>query len=79
MWSARDRTVIAKTKQYLEESKSLKEEIEQLEPLLGPDDTNVDFRRILEETKGRTRLRDMGQAPKEADCTVAAKFVRFIK
>ena len=52
MWSARDRTIIAKTKQYLEESESLKVEIEELESLLGPDDTDVDFRRILEEARG---------------------------
>ena len=45
MWSARDRTIIAKTKRYLEESKSLKVEIEELDSLLGPDDTEVDFRR----------------------------------
>ena len=37
-WSARDRTVIARTKQYLEESKSLKVEVEELESLLGPDE-----------------------------------------
>ena len=43
-WSARDRTVIAKTKQYLEESQSLKVEVEELEPLLGPDDSDVDVR-----------------------------------
>ena len=51
-WSARDRTVIAGTKQYLEESKSLKIEVEELESLLGPDDSDVDFRRILEEARG---------------------------
>ena len=52
MWSAKDRTIIAKTKQYLEEMKSLKVEIEELESLLGPDDTEVDCRRILEEARG---------------------------
>ena len=51
MWSARDRTIIAKTKQYLEESKSLKVEIEELESLLGLDDTDVDFSGILEEAR----------------------------
>ena len=52
MWSARDRTTTAKTKQYLEESKdSLKVEIEELESLLGVDDTEVDFRRIQEEAR----------------------------
>ena len=45
----RDRTVIARTKQYLEESKSLKVEVEELESLLGPEDSDVHFRRILDE------------------------------
>ena len=43
IWGAPD------TKQYLEESKSVKVEVEELEPLLGPDDSDVDFRRIWEE------------------------------
>ena len=38
MWSSRDRTVIAKAKEYLEESESLKVDIEGM----GPDDTDVD-------------------------------------
>ena len=42
---------LQKTKQYLEESKSLKVGTEELESLLGPDDTDVDFRRILEEAR----------------------------
>ena len=41
-WSARDRTVVARTKQYLEESKSLKVEVGELVSLLGPDDSDVD-------------------------------------
>ena len=45
MWSAKDRTIIAKTMPYLEESESLKVEIEELESLLGPDYTDVMFRR----------------------------------
>ena len=56
MWNARDRTVIARTKQYLEESKSLKEEVEELESLLGPDDSDVDFRRIIEEARGQKKV-----------------------
>ena len=51
IWSARDRTVIARTKQYLEESKSLKVKAEELESLLGSDDSNVDFGRILEDAR----------------------------
>ena len=43
-WSARERMIIARTKQYLEESRSLKVEVEELESMLGPDDSDVDFR-----------------------------------
>ena len=53
IWSARDRTVIARTKQYLEENESLKVKVEELESLLGPDDLDVDFRRILNEAKNK--------------------------
>ena len=49
MWSAKERTIIARTKQYLEESYSVKVEAEELEELLGPDDVDVDARRILKE------------------------------
>ena len=35
MWSAKERTIIARTKQYLEESYSVKVEAEELEELLG--------------------------------------------
>ena len=51
IWSARDRTVIARTKQNLEERKRLKVQVEYLESLLGPEDSDVDFRRILEEAR----------------------------
>ena len=52
-WSARDRTVVARTRQYLEESKSLKVEVEELKSLLGPDDSDVDLTRILEEARDK--------------------------
>ena len=49
-WSARDRTIIARTKQYLEEGCIMKKwKFEELESLLGPDDSDVNFKRILEE------------------------------
>ena len=51
MWSARERTIISRTKQCLEERKTIKVDIEELETLLGPDDIDVDFRRILEEAR----------------------------
>ena len=43
IWSARDRTVIASTKQYPEKSDGMKVEVEELEFLLGPEDSEVDF------------------------------------
>ena len=39
IWSARDRAVIAKTEQYLEESYSMKVEVEELESL----EKNADY------------------------------------
>ena len=44
MWSAKERTIIARPKQYLEENYSVKVEVEELEDLLGPDDVDVDVR-----------------------------------
>ena len=49
--SARERTILARTKQYLERSHSVKVEVEELEELLGPEDVDVDFRRILKEAR----------------------------
>ena len=51
MWSAKDSTIIEKTKEYLEASQRLKVEVEELESLLCPDDSYVVFRRILEEAR----------------------------
>ena len=45
MWSVRERTIIARIKQYVEKSYGVKVEVEELEDLLGPDDVAVDFRR----------------------------------
>ena len=45
-WSARERT-----KQYLEEGYSVKVEVEELEDLLGPEDVDVDFGRIMREAR----------------------------
>ena len=57
--SPRNRTGIARTKQYLEESKSLKVEVEELESLLGPEDSDLDFKRILEEARDKKRSRQV--------------------
>ena len=56
MWSARDRTVVARTKRYLEVSQNTKVGIEELESLLGPDDSDVDFRRINEEARDKKKV-----------------------
>ena len=50
-WSARERTIIARTKQYMEESYSVKVEVGELEDMLGPEDVLVDFRRIMKEAR----------------------------
>ena len=46
-WTARDRAVIARMSQYQDDSESLKVEDEELELLLGPEDSDVDLRQIL--------------------------------
>ena len=46
-WTARDGTVIAKMEQYLNEYDNMKVEIEELEFLLGPEDSEVDLKQIL--------------------------------
>ena len=50
-WNARERTIIARTKQFLERSRSEKVQVEALEALLGPDDVDGDRRRILKEAR----------------------------
>ena len=50
-WNARERTIIARTRQFLERSRSVKVQGEALEALLGPEDVDVDFRRILKEAR----------------------------
>ena len=44
---AHGRTIIAKMEQYLNEGDIVKVEFEKLELLLGPEDSEVDFRCIL--------------------------------
>ena len=58
IWNARDRTVFARTEQHFGKSDSMKVEVEELKSLLGPEDSEVDFRRILgnEEQKGSRDL-----------------------
>ena len=44
-WNARERTIIARTKQHLERSSSVKVQVEEFEALLGPEDVDVDLKR----------------------------------
>ena len=62
-WNARERTSIARMKQYLERSFSVKVQVEALEALLGPEDVDVDLRRILKEARderGRNMFETFG-------------------
>ena len=55
-WNARERTIIARRKQFLERSYSVKVRVEELEGFLGPEDVDVDLSRILKEARdGRGR------------------------
>ena len=54
-WNARERTVIASTKQFLGRSRSVKVQVEAMEGLLGPEDVDVDFRRILKDHGDKIR------------------------
>ena len=47
----RERTFIARTKQFLERSLNVKVRVEELEGLLGPETVDVDLRRILKEAR----------------------------
>ena len=48
MWSAKERTIIARTKQFFERSYSAEVEVEELDDLLCPEDVNVDSSESLE-------------------------------
>ena len=52
-WNARDRTFIAQMEQYLNESDCMKLEMKELELLLGPEDSEVNLRRILRNASRR--------------------------
>ena len=53
-WNARDRTVIAKMEQYLNDSDCIKLEIEELELPLGPEDSELNLRHILRNVSRRS-------------------------
>ena len=84
MWSAKERTIIARTKQYMEESHSVKVEVEELE---DQDDVDVDFRRILKKARGCETFEwipggqsvTMGQVQKKMERTMETQFVSLCK
>ena len=55
-WNARERTIIARTKTVSGRSFSVKVRVEELEGFLGPEDVDVDVRRILKEARSFLRL-----------------------
>ena len=82
-WNARERTIIARIKPYLERSFSVKVQVEALEASLGPEDADVDLRRILKEARderGRhifeTSFLQMGRVQKS---TMETRFVGICK
>ena len=52
-WTARDRTVVARMEQYLNENDNMRVEIGELEFLLGPEDSEVDLRQTLSTRGGK--------------------------
>ena len=52
-WNAHERTVIARMEQYLNASDCVKLEIEELELLLGPEDSEVNLRSFLADASRR--------------------------
>ena len=53
-WNARERTVLAKMEQYLNDSDCKKLEIEELVLPLGPEDSEVNLRYILRNANRRS-------------------------
>ena len=53
VWNAPDSTVIAKMEQYPNDNDRMKLEIEELERLLGPEDSEVNLRHVLRNTSRR--------------------------
>ena len=47
----RERTIIRRTEQFWERSLNVKVRVEELEGLLGPEDVDLDFRRIVKEAR----------------------------
>ena len=55
LWTARDRVVFVRMEQHLNENDSMKVEIEELELLCGPEESEVDLRYILRYARKKGR------------------------
>ena len=73
-WNARERTVIVRMEKYLKESDCLKLEIEELELLLGPEDTEVNLRFFQTHARSRgSRIFEILSTKRKIDHLVASK------
>ena len=74
-WTARDRTVIARMEQYLDENDNMRVEIEELEFLLGPEDSEVDLRQILRYARRKKggRIFDIFSSKGQSEFLVASR------
>ena len=50
-WTAKEKAVVPRLEQYLKRTNNIKVEIEELEHLFGPEDPEVDLRRIVMEAR----------------------------
>ena len=75
-WTAHDRTVIAKMEKYLNESDCLKLEIDQLELLLGPQDSEDNLSHILRNARRRGGIFEIFNSKEKSEHLVASE-VRF--
>ena len=73
-WDTRERTVLRKMEQYLNESDCMKLEIEELEVPLGPEDSEVNLRYILRNANRRGgRTLEIFNSTEESEHLVASK------
>ena len=73
-WSARERTVIARMEKYLNESDCMNLAIEELELLLGPEDSEVNLRYILTNASRRgIRIFEIFSTEEKSEHLVASK------
>ena len=77
-WTARDRTVIARVEQYLNENDNMRVEIEELESLLVSEDSEVDLRQILRYARRKKggRICDIFSSKRQSEVLVASRVRR---